>query len=79
LELCVHKIAPADAYSAFEALSQQGVEGLEDVEWKKIIGMRNALVQDYLNIEPEIIREVIKSASYLTLLAFANKGLNALK
>jgi len=74
----LNKIAPADAYSAFEALSQEGVEGLEEVEWKKIIGVRNALVHDYLNIEPEIIREVIKSAGYLGLLNFANKGLNAL-
>lgn len=73
------KTAPADAYSAFEALSQQGVEGLEEVEWKKIIGMRNALVHDYLNIEPEIIRALIRSARYLALLTFANNGLSALK
>jgi uncharacterized protein YutE (UPF0331/DUF86 family) len=42
----LYKTAPADAYSAFEKLSQQGIDGINDVEWRKIIGMRNALVHD---------------------------------
>ncbi len=46
-----YKTAPADTYAAFEKLSQQGVETVNDVEWRKIIGMRNALVHEYLNIE----------------------------
>lgn len=75
------KIAPADAYAyaAFEKLSQQGVEAVNDVEWRKIIGMRNALVHDYLNIEPDIIRAVIKKTAYNGLLEFANNGLSALQ
>jgi uncharacterized protein with HEPN domain len=47
-----------DTYAAFEKLSQQGEKSVNDVEWRKIIGMRNALVHDYLNIEPEIIRRL---------------------
>jgi len=70
----LNKIAPADAYSAFEALSQQG-EKIDAVEWRKVIGMRNALVHDYLNIEPEIIKWVIKSESYKKLFKFAESGL----
>jgi len=66
--------APADAYSAFESLSQQG-EQIDTLEWRKIIGMRNALVHDYLNIEPEIIRWAIKSATYNKLFKFADNGL----
>jgi len=73
------KTAPADAYLAFDKLSQQGISGVDDIEWRKIIGMRNALVHDYLNIEPEIIRQVIKSCTYDELFSFANKGLDALK
>ncbi len=73
------KTAPADAYAAFEKLSQQGVEAVNDVEWRKIIGMRNALVHDYLNIEPDIIRAVIKKKAYNGLLDFANCGLTALQ
>ncbi len=75
----LNNVAPADAYSAFEMLSQQGISNIDKLEWRKIIGMRNALVHDYLNIEPEIIRVVINRASYLELLTFADKGLLALK
>jgi len=73
------KVAPADAYSAFDKLSQQGIESINDVEWRKIIGMRNALVHDYLNIEPQIIKTVIKDSTYLNLFIFAEKGLLALE
>ena len=73
------KTAPADAYAAFEKLSQQGVDGINDVEWRKIIGMRNALVHDYLNIEPEIIRLLIKNTAYNKLFKFAINGLTVLQ
>ena len=72
-------VAPADAYIAFEKLSQQGIESVNNVEWRKIIGMRNALVHDYLNIEPEIIRVVIKQSIYIGLFDFADNGLIALE
>ncbi len=73
------KTAPADAYTAFEKLSQHGIESVKEVEWRKIIGMRNVLVHDYLNVEPEIIRIVIKESTYLSLFIFANSGLIALE
>lgn len=79
LNYALYKTAPADAYSAFEKLSQQGIEGINDVEWRKIIGMRNALVHDYLNIEPQIIRALIKNTAYTGLLKFAAQGLIALR
>jgi len=61
----LYKTAPADAYAAFEKLSQQGIEGINDIEWRKIIGMRNALVHDYLNIDPQIIKALLKKAAYV--------------
>jgi uncharacterized protein with HEPN domain len=51
----------------------------KEIEWRKIIGKRNALVHDYLNIEPEIIRQVIKQNVYLGLYRFAEEGIYALK
>jgi len=71
----LNKTTPADAYAAFEKLSQQGIKSVNAVEWRKIIGIRDALIHDYLNIEPEIIRAVIKHSTYQALFAFAENGL----
>lgn len=73
------KTAPADAYSAFEKLSQQGISSVDNVAWRKIIGMKNALVHDYLNIEPDIINDVIIKAIYKGLFDFSENGLTELE
>lgn len=70
--------APADAYSAFERLAQEKVATVADTNWRKIIGMRNALVHDYLNLDAEVIKTVIKQQVYKELLHFADQGLTAL-
>ena len=43
--------------------------------WRKIIGLRNALVHDYLNIDPEIIRSMIGQGYSDQLFTFGNQGL----
>ena len=57
----LNKTAPADGYSAFETLAQLGVDDVDVVTWRKVIGMRNALVHDYLNIEPTEITSKAKA------------------
>ena len=67
--------SPQDAYQAFEILVQRGAQPAEGLSgWRKIIGLRNALVHD-LNIDPEIIRSVIAQGYSDQLFTFAEQGL----
>ncbi|MFM5816440.1 DUF86 domain-containing protein [Aeromonas dhakensis] len=68
---------PQDAYQAFEILTQRGELSPDTlIGWRKIIGLRNALVHDYLNIDPEIIRSVIAQGYSDQLFTFADQGLD---
>ncbi|MCH1921343.1 DUF86 domain-containing protein [Shewanella sp. A3A] len=69
--------SPQDAYQAFEILCQRGQQPADGLTgWRKVIGLRNALVHDYLNIDPEIIRSVIAQSYTDQLFTFAKQGLN---
>ena len=68
---------PQDAYQAFEILAQRGELSPDTlIGWRKIIGLRNALVHDYLNIDPEIILSVITPGYSDQLFTFAEQGLD---
>lgn len=68
---------PQDAYQAFEILAQRGELSPDTlIGWRKITGLRNALVHDYLNIDPEIIRSVIAQGYSDQLFTFAEQGLD---
>ena len=70
--------SPQDAYQAFEILCQRGAQPDNDDElsgWRKVIGLRNALVHDYQNIDPEIICSVITQGYSDRLFVFAEQGL----
>ncbi len=68
---------PQDAYQAFEILAQRGELSPDTlIGWRKIIGLRNALVHDYLNIGPEISRSVIAQGYSDQLFTFAEQGLD---
>ena len=69
--------SPQDAYQAFEILCQRGQQPADGLTgWRKVIGLRNALVHDYLNIDPEIIRSVIAQSYTDQLFTFAEQGLS---
>jgi len=75
-----NKHLPSDAYSVFEKLTDLQLISVDDAdEWKKIIGLRNAIVHDYLNLDEKLIRAIITEKMYLKLQHFAISVSNKLK
>lgn len=70
----------SDAYQTFSLLKEHGmITSNELIQWKKIIGMRNGLVHDYLNIDLLIIEHIIKQRQYKQLDLFCTKAINILQ
>jgi uncharacterized protein YutE (UPF0331/DUF86 family) len=68
------KQVPSDARQVFIKLAALGLDK-SDIDWNRIIGMRNALVHDYLNLDPKRVTAVIRDGQYLELLSFARSCL----
>jgi len=68
------KQVPSDARQAFNKLAALGLDE-SNADWKRIVGMRNALVHDYLNLDPERVMAAVKSNQYQVLIEFAVKTL----
>lgn len=68
-------VSPADAYMAFQRLQEQGVEDAKKINWRQIVGMRNALVHDYLNIDQSTVEYIIKRRQFEQFDQFAQAGL----
>lgn len=51
---------PISAHDAFESLHLQGGISQHDLnEWRAIVGLRNRIVHDYLNVDPSFINGLI--------------------
>ncbi|MBD3896114.1 DUF86 domain-containing protein [Halomonas sp. ML-15] len=68
-------MAPSDARQAFAKLRSMGLDPTQ-AEWHKIIGLRNALVHDYLNLDERIVLDIIREQHYRVLFDFAEQRLN---
>lgn len=67
------KHLPLDAYESFNKLAELQKISLADLkQWRKVVGMRNALVHDYLTIDNELLHAVIADGSYQFLLDFVS-------
>ncbi len=61
---------PSVARQAFSKLKSLGLDSTS-ADCNRIIGMRNAFVHDYLNIDPDRVLDVIRLKHYEVLLDFA--------
>ncbi len=67
-----NKVIPVDAYSVFEKLMELQLISMDEIEeWQRIIGLRNAIVHDYLNLDEKVIKAIIVNKMYLKLKSFA--------
>ena len=56
----------------FEKLNELQLISPDDIkEWQRIIGLRNAIVHDYLNLDEKVIKAIVVNQMYLTLKKFA--------
>lgn len=74
------KESGSNAYQTFVGLQNlKLISESELTEWRKIIGLRNSLVHDYLNIDRSIIKLIVKDKKHHELVFFCQKVIEALK
>ncbi|WP_110649657.1 type VII toxin-antitoxin system HepT family RNase toxin [Salinicola peritrichatus] len=69
-------VVPSDARQAFAKLHNLGHD-LSETPWNKVIGLRNALVHDYLKLDTAIVETIIRQRDYQRLIDFAREQLSA--
>lgn len=64
---------PIGAYDLFEQLKNLNV--IDDGtlwEWKKIIGLRNTIVHEYMKVNITLVKTIVKEGKYDFVLDFLN-------
>jgi len=71
------KEVPISAYDAFATLVQIGLISQEKLpEWHGIIGLRNRIVHDYMNVDMDKILTLVSQGHYALLLDFLMAPMN---
>ena len=65
---------PITAYELFEQMKRLGLIDTESQqEWKKIIGLRNTIVHEYMKVNIAMIKTIVKNEQYHFIVEFLNK------
>jgi uncharacterized protein YutE (UPF0331/DUF86 family) len=59
-----HQVS-VSAYDSFTALADNGIIGHEQLdEWRSVIGLRNRIVHDYMNIDMDLVKDLVRTKRY---------------
>lgn len=62
---------PVSAYDAFKALAEIGELPKDQLsQWNAIIGLRNRIVHDYLNIDFDLVKQLLVQGRYKHIVQF---------
>lgn len=65
---------PVSAYDSFELLVLNHCIRKQDLEiWRKVIGLRNAIVHEYMEVNMDIVFDVVEHRHYQFILDFLSK------
>lgn len=68
-----------NAYQTFVGLNELALINDDELkEWRKIIGLRNALVHDYLSIDKQVVKLIIKEKKFTKISLFCFNAIKAL-
>jgi uncharacterized protein YutE (UPF0331/DUF86 family) len=65
-------VVSADARQVLTQITSMGLDH-SGLDWRRVIGMRNALVHDYLNFNPEIVLDILRSGRHVRLLNYGRQ------
>ena len=69
---------PISAHDAFESLHLQGCISQQDLnEWRAIVGLRNRIVHDYLNVDPSFINGLVLENKHHFIADFLRQKINS--
>ncbi len=62
---------PVSAYDAFASLGRSGLVSAESLpRWNDVIGIRNRIVHDYMNIDMALILDLVRTTQYAFIADF---------
>lgn len=69
---------PVSAYDAFDCLARRGEINTADLElWNSVIGLRNRIVHEYMNIDIKLVLSMVSQKKYLFITEFLCKPIQS--